>query len=308
MSRDIRTDIAELAIAPERLREIDPWHFERVVGELLAWHGWSINVTQERNDGGFDILGVSRDRSGLETSWLVECKRYVENKVGVETARSLLGVKTHLGIPNCVLVTTSKFTQGVRDLSDSRHDLHLVDYSKLIAWLQDYSPIVAEESGVIYSDRNSFSSCFVSHSTNDEEFVLRLCGRLRNAGIKVWYAPEDLNPGEKLAKQVKKAIRKFDRLLIVLSKESIRSQWVTTEINMALAREKLEGKRVLFPVSLVPIEKLRNWENIDVDTGMDIAKEIRSYYIPDFSDWESERKFAQQAEKVIFALQSTSRA
>jgi hypothetical protein len=43
---------------------------------------------------------------------------------------------------------------------------------------------------------------------------------------------------------------------------------------------------MLFPVSLVGFEKVRDWECFDADTGKDSAREIREYFIPDFSEWK----------------------
>jgi hypothetical protein len=42
---------------------------------------------------------------------------------------------------------------------------------------------------------------------------------------------------------------------------------------------------MLFPMRLIGFETLRDWECFDADTGKDSAREIREYYIPDFSDW-----------------------
>ena len=41
------------------------------------------------------------------------------------------------------------------------------------------------------------------------------------------------------------------------------------------------------PIRLVDFEKLRDWENFDADTGKDSAREIREYFIPDFSNWKN---------------------
>ncbi len=64
------------------------------------------------------------------------------------------------------------------------------------------------------------------------------------------------------------------------------SEWVNTEITKARKRETKEGKRALFPVRLVGFERLGNWECFDADTGKDSAREIREYFIPDFSNWK----------------------
>jgi hypothetical protein len=62
------------------------------------------------------------------------------------------------------------------------------------------------------------------------------------------------------------------------------SEWVNTEIAKARKRETKEGKRVLFPVRLVGFERLREWEYFDADIGKSSAREIREYFIPNFSN------------------------
>lgn len=297
---DPKEAVTSCAQYPEQLRDLDPFLFESVVAELLAGFGWDVNVTPQSRDGGYDILGITTDPSGLQTSWVVECKRYSpDNKVGIDIARQIMGVKTHIGVPNAVLVTTSGFTYNVRELSSARQDLHLVDFETLATWLGDYSP-PAEAS---YTVGRAFSSCFISHSSKDKEFAQKLAGRLRSAGVPIWYAPEDILPGEKIYDQVRKAIGSFDRLLVVLSTHSMESNWVQTELASALARERKEGARVLFPVALVGIEEIGNWECVDPDTGIDIARELRSYHIPNFSDWRNPASFDTQLAKVVKALE-----
>jgi hypothetical protein len=244
-------------------------------------------------------LGVTTDSSGLQTSWVVECKRYGgEHKVGIPIARQIVGVKAHIGVPNAVLVTTSSFTSEVHEFSAARRDLQLVHLSTLTDWLQRYSPPAA----LSHTARQAFSSCFISHSSKDEAFAQKLAARLKTEGIPVWYAPDDIRPGDKIFEQVKQAIASFDRLLVVLSKDSMKSNWVTTELAKALDRERLEGIRVLFPVAIVPIEEIRKWECVDPDSGTDIARELRSYHIPDFSRWSNLAEFEKQVVKVVDAL------
>lgn len=48
----------------------------------------------------------------------------------------------------------------------------------------------------------------------------------------------------------------------------------------------MKKKSVLFPVRVVPFEMLRDWECFDADSGKDSAREIREYFIPDFSNWK----------------------
>jgi hypothetical protein len=129
-------------------------------------------------------------------------------------------------------------------------------------------------------------SCFISYSTKDEEFARRLHAHMREANMRVWFAPEDLKGGKKLHEQLFEAIQIHDRLLIVLSEHSIQSEWVMTEIRKAREVEKKEKRRKLFPIRLTDFETLRDWTCFDADTGKDLAVEVREYFIPDFSNWK----------------------
>lgn len=297
---EIRNLIARLGRNSPALLDLSPREFEEVVAELLASFGWQVRLTPASRDGGYDMLAITSDQSSLETSWIIECKRYAEGrKVGVELARTLLGVKTHLGIPNAVLVSTSGFTAGATEFSEAQNDVHLVGPDTLSTWLEAYG---ASPTGKDYTATHSFSSCFLSHSHEDEEFAHKLAAKLRREGIRVWFAPEDIRPGEKIHDQIKKAIATFDKLILVLSASSMQSNWVKTEILAALKREGIENTQVLFPVALVPIEEVRKWECLDPDSGIDVAREIRSYFIPDFSTWQDPECFEKRASSVVKAL------
>jgi hypothetical protein len=136
-----------------------------------------------------------------------------------------------------------------------------------------------------------FDSCFISYSTRDQDFAERLHSRLRDRGLRVWFAPEDVQGGKKLHEQIDEAIRYHDRLLLVLSPESMASESVRTEIRNARKAEIREGRRKLFPIRLVDFEAIRDWECFDADSGKDPGVEIREYFIPDFSDWKDHDAF-----------------
>ena len=94
--------------------------------------------------------------------------------------------------------------------------------------------------------------------------------------------PHDIQGDKKIDKQLDKSIRLYDRLLLILSEHSMASDWVKTEIANARQREAREKRQVLFPISLVPFAKIKDWRAFDTDTGKDSAREIRGYFIPDF--------------------------
>ena len=150
-------------------------------------------------------------------------------------------------------------------------------------------------------------SCFISYANRDEEFAHRLHTRMRQANMRVWFAPEDLKGGKKLHEQLFEAIQIQDRLLLVLSEHSIRSQWVMTEIRKAREVEKKEERRKLFPIRLVDFDMLRAWTCFDADTGKDLAEDVCEYFIPDFSNWKNHDTFEAAFAKLQKDLESKAK-
>jgi TIR domain len=138
----------------------------------------------------------------------------------------------------------------------------------------------------LFNQAIQFYSCFISYSTVDQEFANRLHADLQNKGVRCWFAPHKMQGGKKIHEQIDEAIRLYDKLLLILSEASMNSEWVKTEIAKTRKRELREKRRMLFPMRLVAFETLQDWECFDSDTGKDSAKEIREYFVPDFSNWK----------------------
>ncbi len=143
-----------------------------------------------------------------------------------------------------------------------------------------------------------YYSCFISYSSKDEEFAKRLHADLQARGVRVWFAPEDIKGGRKLHEQIPEAIRLYDKLLLVLSENSMQSEWVKTEIRHARKDEAREKRRKLFPISLVEFNKIGEWEAPD-DTAKDMAVEVREYFIPDFSRWKEHDAYQEAFERLM---------
>ena len=92
-----------------------------------------------------------------------------------------------------------------------------------------------------------FYSCFISYSTLDQEFADRLYADLQANNVRCWFAPHDIRGGRKIHEQLDEAIRLHDKLLLILSDNSMNSTWVKTEIANAREREEREKKQMLFP-------------------------------------------------------------
>jgi uncharacterized protein YjbI with pentapeptide repeats len=150
-----------------------------------------------------------------------------------------------------------------------------------------------------------FYSCFISYSTKDQAFADRLYADLQNKGVRCWFAPHDVQGGRKLHEQIDEAIRLYDKLLLILSPHSMESEWVKTEIAKARKREVCDKRRVLFPIRLAPFETLRHWECFDADSGKDSAREIREYFIPDFSNWKDHDSYQEAFQRLISDLKAS---
>ncbi len=149
-----------------------------------------------------------------------------------------------------------------------------------------------------------FYSCFISHSSKDADFATRLHSRMVQEKLRVWYAPEDMRGGRKIVDQIDQAIRVHDKLLLVLSKSSMGSDWVKHEVIRAVEREKAEGHQVLFPISVVGHKAIKGWTAFDPELGRDLAKVVREYHIPDFSKWKDHDAFEVAFSRLLEDLKA----
>jgi hypothetical protein len=151
-----------------------------------------------------------------------------------------------------------------------------------------------------------FYSCFISYSTEDQDFAERLHSRLRDKGLRVWFSPADARWGEPHYEQIDEAIRVHDKLLLVLSPASLASKWVRVEIRKALKAEREEGRRKLFPIRLMDFEAIQDWEYFDEGLKTDLGMEIRKYLIPDFSNWKDHDAFEATFARLIENLKAAT--
>src|SRR5208282_6616392 len=64
------------------------------------------------------------------------------------------------------------------------------------------------------------------------------------------FAPEDLKIGDKFRTRIDESIRIYDKVMVILSANSINSPWVEKEVEAALEKERKQNKLVLFPIRL----------------------------------------------------------
>jgi hypothetical protein len=80
-------------------------------------------------------------------------------------------------------------------------------------------------------------------------FVDQLRDRLMSEGINVWLDRHDMVAGT-IQDQVWRAIQIRHVVILVLSEDSVKSDWVENELDMARQKEKDERRAVLCPIAL----------------------------------------------------------
>jgi len=141
-----------------------------------------------------------------------------------------------------------------------------------------------------------FYSCFISYASKDHAFAERLHADLQNKGVRCWFAPEDLPIGAKIRVSIDESIRIYDKLLLVLSKASVASQWVEEEVETALARERQQGTTILFPVRI---------DNavMTLETGWPaLIRKTRN--IGDFRRWKTHSAYQQAFDRLLRDLKA----
>ncbi|NKB60973.1 MAG: hypothetical protein GKR95_02125 [Gammaproteobacteria bacterium] len=72
-----------------------------------------------------------------------------------------------------------------------------------------------------------------------------------------------------------------------------------------MKKGRQENRQVLFPISICDdFQKIVDWELFDGDTGKDIAREVREYFIPDFSNWKDHDSFQAEFQRLMESLRS----
>lgn len=95
-----------------------------------------------------------------------------------------------------------------------------------------------------------YYSCFISYSGKDVEFAKRIHVDLEAEKVNCWIFLEDAKTGREVWEQIDIPIRRFDKVVVICSENSLQSRPVLREIERALQREDREAKDILFPVRI----------------------------------------------------------
>ena len=87
-------------------------------------------------------------------------------------------------------------------------------------------------------------SIFLSHNHKDKNKVRALAKELESyGGVRVWLDEAEMCVGDSLIRKIEKAINEVDYLVVALSPDSVKSEWVNLEVEIALNQE-IAGKQI----------------------------------------------------------------
>lgn len=139
----------------------------------------------------------------------------------------------------------------------------------------------------------SYYSCFISYTQSDYQFAHKLASSLQDYGIRVWLDKYDLLPGNDIKTQVESGIQDSDKMIVILSKESLKSEWVQLEIDKALSIEKRTGKKVLFPITI---------DDAIFESTPESMKKLGEYFILKADDWTNKTAYKSILSRLAKSL------
>ena len=129
----------------EKLKNIDPYYFEKVILILLKKMGYGDFIeTSKSGDGGIDGI-INEDKLGLDKIY-IQAKRYGENKVREKDIRNFIGAMSG-DTSKGIFVTTSAFHEGaIKKAYEAHHTIILIGGNKLVDLLHEFNVGVQIES------------------------------------------------------------------------------------------------------------------------------------------------------------------
>lgn len=232
-------------------------------------------VLKDANLLGTNLTGANLDGADL-TNAIVGSTLFgnvdLSNVKGLETL-------VHLG-PSTVGMDTIYKSKGkipVSFLKNAGVPSHLIDYMEH------------------FVDQNEkYYSCFISYSEKDEEFALKLYEDLQAHGVRCWLATDKLRKRDRKHTIIDSAVRQHDKIIMLISEDSIERDWAENEYNYAIEKEMKTGKTVLVTLSLDDAVKYaeKPWA----------LKMRRTRYMHDFALWQESDAYQETFSDLLETL------
>jgi uncharacterized protein YjbI with pentapeptide repeats len=232
-------------------------------------------VLKDANLIGTNLTGANLDGADLSNA-IIGATLFgnvdLSNVKGLETL-------LHLG-PSTVGIDTIYKSKGkipVVFLKNAGVPRHLIDYIEL------------------FVDQNKkYYSCFISYTEKNEEFALKLYEDLQANGVRCWLATEKLKKRDRNHTIIDSAVKLHDKVILILSEDSLEKDWAENEFNYAIEKESRRGLTTLVPIILDDAVKYteKPWA----------IKMRRSRYMYDFSMWQENDSYHENFGYLIEGL------
>ncbi len=193
-------------------------------------------------------------------------------------------------------VHTTKGLSKVVHVSPSQIELHTMQFP------QDGSALIFLRGAGVPEEWISFYqthmmlpvqyyTCFICYASHDEMLARRLHADLQDYGVRCWFAFEDMRVGDKIRSRIDEAIHMQEKLLLLLSRGALASDWVANEVETALEKETRQKRDVLFPIRL---------DESVMDTPQAWAATLRrTRHIGDFTHWTDPQAYQQAFDRLL---------
>lgn len=115
---------------------------------------------------------------------------------------------------------------------------------KAVRWDIDYVCLFVESQKIR-------PRIFLSYSTKDKPIAKKLVTALSERNIGVWLDQAELIVGDRLAEKINLAISTVSYVVILFSNNSLKSEWMRRELEVAMNYEREKNCIKVFPLSLI---------------------------------------------------------
>ena len=252
----------------------------------ISWADISSSELNRANLHGADLSGADLSNAILRDANLIGTNLTGANLEGADLTNAVIGATLfgnvdlsnvkgleslqHLG-PSTIGIDTIYKSKGkvpIVFLKNAGVPRHLIDYIEL------------------FVDQNKkHYSCFITYSKKNEEFAHKLYEDLQSHGVRCWLSTDKLRRRDRNRSLISSAVELHDKLIMILSEDSIDGSWVENEYHHAIEKEMRSGKTALVPISLNDAVKYTEepWA----------VKMRRSRYTADFSMWQDNDSYQE---------------
>jgi uncharacterized protein YjbI with pentapeptide repeats len=250
-----------------------------------------------------DLSGARLMRTNLARSNLMEARFIETDLTGVNLSQAVAGSTVfassdlgkviglesldHRG-PSYISMDTFVLSAGkipevfLRGCGLSDADIEYAKLSNPALSTDEISKILQKLHTLRAERAPQISPLFISYSSANSQFVEKIGNHLTQKGIRYWRDIHEKN-GQR-DRQIAWSIPQSSKVLLVLSEQSMKSDWVEQDVQEARKLEKEMGRGVLYPVTLDD-----SWR--DSRSPKTIMEQVLEHSILDFSGWKDKSKF-----------------